>query len=100
MCSWLRPRGYLQVVNPQYLYIFFRGRPNIAWQQSATCFLALTGAEASYADLGHFSVASMRARFTSPCFSSAGEISETSAIGLVDLVLVLHMTWRWRRSPA
>ena len=50
----------LQVANPQNLYIFFRGRPSIAWQQTATCFLALTGAEASYADLGHFSVASIR----------------------------------------
>ncbi len=48
------------MINPYYLYVFFRGNPNVAWQQTATCFLALTGAEASYADLGHFSVASMR----------------------------------------
>ena len=49
-----------QVINPYYLYVFFRNRQFIAWEQMATIFLALTGAEASYADLGHFTAASIR----------------------------------------
>ncbi|KAK9828620.1 hypothetical protein WJX72_001128 [[Myrmecia] bisecta] len=52
-----------KVISPYYLYVFFRDHPTTAWQQGATIFLCLTGAEASYADLGHFSRPAIRLAF-------------------------------------
>lgn len=51
---WLKLNCCLQAINPYYLYRFFTtGQESAldAWKSTATIFLCLTGAEASYADL-------------------------------------------------
>jgi KUP system potassium uptake protein len=42
-------------LSPHYGYYFFSENPTRGWQQLAGIFLAITGAEACFADLGHFS---------------------------------------------
>ena len=51
-----------QAINPYYLGKFFKSgvSADAAWRSTASIFLCLTGAEASYADLGHFTKTSIR----------------------------------------
>lgn len=54
MVKLIDPDCYLQAINPYYLYRFFttgQNSPLDAWKSTASIFLCLTGAEASYADL-------------------------------------------------
>jgi len=53
---------FLQAINPYYLYRFFTSgvSADLAWRSTASIFLCLTGAEASYADMGHFTRKSIR----------------------------------------
>lgn len=50
--------------NPVYIYYFFSNNPNRAWFSLGGCLLCITGAEAMFADLGHFSVRSVQIAFT------------------------------------
>jgi K+ transporter len=53
---------FLQAINPYYLYRFFTSgvSADLAWRSTASIFLCITGAEASYADMGHFTRKSIR----------------------------------------
>ncbi|PKI53948.1 hypothetical protein CRG98_025650, partial [Punica granatum] len=46
----------LRAVNPAYIYYFFKKNSGLAWSALGGCVLCITGAEAMFADLGHFTV--------------------------------------------
>ncbi|KAL5826694.1 hypothetical protein ACOSQ3_018530 [Xanthoceras sorbifolium] len=50
--------------NPAYIYLFFKKNTSDAWSALGGCVLCVTGAEAMFADLGHFSVKSIQIAFT------------------------------------
>ncbi|XAR48054.1 hypothetical protein NMG60_11030757 [Bertholletia excelsa] len=54
----------LRAFNPAYVYLFFKKNAGNAWSALGGCVLCITGAEAMFADLGHFSVRSIQIAFT------------------------------------
>ncbi|HEV2044709.1 MAG TPA: KUP/HAK/KT family potassium transporter, partial [Sphingomicrobium sp.] len=46
--------GILAALSPQYAVEFFAANPKVAFLAMGSVFLAMTGAEALYADMGHF----------------------------------------------
>ncbi|KAL3835554.1 hypothetical protein ACJIZ3_010290 [Penstemon smallii] len=58
----------VKAVNPAYIYLFFNKNGFKAWSALGGCVLCITGAEAMFADLGHFSVPSIQIAFTSVVF--------------------------------
>ncbi|PIA62112.1 hypothetical protein AQUCO_00200246v1 [Aquilegia coerulea] len=58
----------LRAFNPAYIYFFFKRNTAKAWSALGGCVLCVTGAEAMFADLGHFSVLSIQVAFTCVVF--------------------------------
>ncbi|XP_058112288.1 potassium transporter 23 isoform X3 [Magnolia sinica] len=58
----------LRAFNPFYIYLFFQRNSRKAWSALGGCVLCITGAEAMFADLGHFSVISIQIAFTCVVF--------------------------------
>ncbi|KAJ6721429.1 POTASSIUM TRANSPORTER 12-RELATED [Salix viminalis] len=58
----------LKALNPAYIYFFFKKNSSAAWSALGGCVLCITGAEAMFADLGHFSVQSVQIAFTCVVF--------------------------------
>uniref|UniRef100_A0A7N0TEU4 Potassium transporter n=1 Tax=Kalanchoe fedtschenkoi TaxID=63787 RepID=A0A7N0TEU4_KALFE len=58
----------LRAFNPVYIYLFFSHNSLKAWSALGGCVLCITGAEAMFADLGHFTVLSIQIAFTSVVF--------------------------------
>ncbi|KAF3622302.1 Potassium transporter 7 [Capsicum annuum] len=58
----------LRALNPAYIYLFFKKNSINGWSALGGCVLCITGAEAMFADLGHFSVKSIQIAFTSVVF--------------------------------
>ncbi|XP_016494273.1 putative potassium transporter 12 isoform X2 [Nicotiana tabacum] len=58
----------LRALNPAYIYLFFKKNSTNGWSALGGCVLCITGAEAMFADLGHFSVKSIQIAFTSVVF--------------------------------
>ncbi|OIV93082.1 hypothetical protein TanjilG_20744 [Lupinus angustifolius] len=58
----------LRAVNPAYIYYFFKKNGKRAWSALGGCVLCITGAEAMFADLGHFSVRAIQIAFTCVVF--------------------------------
>ena len=56
---------------PSYMYYYWSGRSGEAWRELGAVMLSITGAEALYADLGHFSRPAIRVG--APCFSQRGQ---------------------------
>ncbi|CAN0925504.1 Putative potassium transporter 12 [Linum grandiflorum] len=54
----------LRALNPAYIYFFFQKNGFAAWSALGGCVLCITGAEAMFADLGHFSVKAIQIAFT------------------------------------
>ncbi|XP_062110266.1 putative potassium transporter 12 [Humulus lupulus] len=54
----------LRAFNPMYIFLFFKKNSSQAWSALGGCVLCITGAEAMFADLGHFSVRSIQFAFT------------------------------------
>ncbi|KAM7484253.1 hypothetical protein LguiA_000262 [Lonicera macranthoides] len=54
----------VKAINPAYIYLFFKKNSSKAWSALGGCVLCITGAEAMFADLGHFSVPSIQIAFT------------------------------------
>ncbi|KAG8492895.1 hypothetical protein CXB51_010270 [Gossypium anomalum] len=54
----------IKAVNPAYIYFFFKKNSKDAWSALGGCILCITGAEAMFADLGHFSVPAIQIAFT------------------------------------
>ncbi|CAN4110278.1 unnamed protein product [Withania somnifera] len=58
----------LRALNPAYIFLFFKKNSTNGWSALGGCVLCITGAEAMFADLGHFSVKSIQIAFTSVVF--------------------------------
>ncbi|OEL25506.1 Potassium transporter 23 [Dichanthelium oligosanthes] len=58
----------VRAFNPWYIYLFFNTNGIKAWSALGGCVLCITGAEAMFADLGHFSVKSIQVAFTAVVF--------------------------------
>ncbi|XP_043726112.1 putative potassium transporter 12 isoform X2 [Telopea speciosissima] len=58
----------IKALNPAYIYYFFKRNSAKAWSALGGCVLCITGAEAMFADLGHFSVVSIQIAFTCVVF--------------------------------
>ncbi|CAH9139975.1 unnamed protein product [Cuscuta epithymum] len=58
----------VRALNPAYIYLFFSKNSTQAWSALGGCVLCITGAEAMFADLGHFSVRSIQIAFTGAVF--------------------------------
>ncbi|OIV94519.1 hypothetical protein TanjilG_25581 [Lupinus angustifolius] len=58
----------LRAINPAYIYYFFKKNGKHAWSALGGCVLCITGAEAMFADLGHFSVQAIQIAFTCVVF--------------------------------
>ncbi|XP_026402313.1 putative potassium transporter 12 [Papaver somniferum] len=58
----------IRAFNPAYIYYFFKRNGIKAWSALGGCVLCITGAEAMFADLGHFSVISIQVAFTCVVF--------------------------------
>ncbi|GAB2214224.1 hypothetical protein Drorol1_Dr00018565 [Drosera rotundifolia] len=54
----------LKALNPAYIYLYFQKNTEDAWSSLGGCVLCITGAEAMFADLGHFSVRSIQIAFS------------------------------------
>lgn len=50
----IREPGALQALSPHWIWVYFRDEPRIAFLSLGAVVLAVTGAEALYADMGHF----------------------------------------------
>lgn len=58
----------VRALNPAYIYLFFKKNGAKGWSALGGCVLCITGAEAMFADLGHFSVPSIQIAFTAVVF--------------------------------
>ncbi|KAL0718697.1 hypothetical protein Bca4012_068020 [Brassica carinata] len=58
----------IRALNPYYIVLFFNKNSKHAWSALGGCVLCITGAEAMFADLGHFSVRSIQMAFTCVVF--------------------------------
>jgi KUP system potassium uptake protein len=58
----------VRALNPAYIYYFFKNNGKSAWSALGGCVLCITGAEAMFADLGHFSVSAIQIAFTCVVF--------------------------------
>lgn len=58
----------LRAFNPAYIFYFFKKNSFKAWSSLGGCVLCITGAEAMFADLGHFTVPSIQIAFTCVVF--------------------------------
>ncbi|MEW5312655.1 MAG: hypothetical protein WDW38_004272 [Sanguina aurantia] len=55
--------GILRALNPAYIYYFFANNGSAGWVMLGGVMLCITGAEAMFADLGHFNAISIRLSF-------------------------------------
>lgn len=58
----------VRALNPAYIYYFFKNNGKSAWSALGGCVLCITGAEAMFADLGHFTVPAIQIAFTCVVF--------------------------------
>ncbi|XP_030521167.1 potassium transporter 6-like [Rhodamnia argentea] len=59
-----------QALSPYYIYIFLRKTRREGWMSLGGILLCITGSEAMFADLGHFSQLSIKIAFTSMVYPS------------------------------
>ncbi|CAL0314054.1 unnamed protein product [Lupinus luteus] len=59
-----------KALSPYYIFLFFRKTHNGGWMALGGVFLCVTGSEAMFADLGHFSQLSIKIAFTSVVYPS------------------------------
>ncbi|PNX78835.1 potassium transporter 12-like protein, partial [Trifolium pratense] len=58
----------LRAINPAYISYFIKKSGKKAWSAFGGCVLCVTGSEAMFADLGHFSVRAIQIAFTCMVF--------------------------------
>ncbi|KQK03685.1 potassium transporter 6 [Brachypodium distachyon] len=54
----------LKAVSPHYIYYYFAKNGFVGWEQLGAVILCITGAEAMFADLGHFNKSSIQLAFS------------------------------------
>ncbi|KAI3407353.1 Potassium transporter [Psidium guajava] len=59
-----------QALSPYYMYVFLRKTRREGWMSLGGILLCITGSEAMFADLGHFSQLSIKIAFTSMVYPS------------------------------
>ena len=57
-------------LSPHYMFIFWRDARKEGWEVMAGVLLCITGVEAMYADLGHFSRRAVQVNIMSPCITA------------------------------
>ncbi|KAL3690594.1 hypothetical protein R1sor_016903 [Riccia sorocarpa] len=62
--------GVFKAFSPAYVYYFFRDNKKDAWFMLGGIVLCITGAEAMYADMGHFDKRSIQVAFTMMVYPS------------------------------
>ncbi|TMW99249.1 hypothetical protein EJD97_002843 [Solanum chilense] len=62
--------GVLRAFNPMYIFHYFKRNGKNGWLSLGGVFLCITGSEAMFADLGHFSVRSIQISFSCLVFPS------------------------------
>uniref|UniRef100_A0A0D9V9W9 Potassium transporter n=1 Tax=Leersia perrieri TaxID=77586 RepID=A0A0D9V9W9_9ORYZ len=60
----------LKAVSPHYIYYYFAKNKRIGWEQLGAVILCITGAEAMFADMGHFNKSSIQLAFSTVVFPS------------------------------
>ncbi|XP_028776960.1 potassium transporter 5-like [Neltuma alba] len=60
--------GVLRAFNPKYIFDYFKRNGKQGWISLGGVFLCITGSEAMFADLGHFSVRAVQISFTCVTF--------------------------------
>ncbi|KAL3654094.1 Potassium transporter 6 [Castilleja foliolosa] len=63
------PRVY-KALSPYYMYIFLKKTQSGGWRSLGSILLCITGSEAMFADLGHFTQQSIKIAFTSIVYPS------------------------------
>ncbi|XP_010676388.2 potassium transporter 7 isoform X2 [Beta vulgaris subsp. vulgaris] len=56
--------GVYRALSPYYIYKFFKQTQKVGWSSIGGLLLCITGSEAMFVDLGHFSTASIRIAFS------------------------------------
>lgn len=59
-----------RALSPHYMYYFWSGNASEAWHSLGNIMLCVTGAEALYADMGHFNALSIRISFLGVVYPS------------------------------
>ncbi|BAD87337.1 putative potassium transporter [Oryza sativa Japonica Group] len=60
----------LKAVSPHYIYYYFAKNKRVGWEQLGAVILCITGAEAMFADMGHFNKSSIQVAFSTAVFPS------------------------------
>ncbi|XP_062230395.1 potassium transporter 6-like [Phragmites australis] len=60
----------LKAVSPHYIYYYFARNKRVGWEQLGAVILCITGAEAMFADLGHFNKSSIQVAFSTLVYPS------------------------------
>ncbi|KAG8078989.1 hypothetical protein GUJ93_ZPchr0007g5655 [Zizania palustris] len=60
----------LKAVSPHYIYYYFAKNKKLGWEQLGAVILCITGAEAMFADMGHFNKSSIQVAFSTVVFPS------------------------------
>ncbi|KAI5002622.1 hypothetical protein ZWY2020_027272 [Hordeum vulgare] len=60
----------LKALNPYYIYCYFARNGAVGWEQLGAVILCITGAEAMFADLGHFNKRSIQVAFSTVVYPS------------------------------
>ncbi|KAM1346685.1 hypothetical protein ACFX13_036710 [Malus domestica] len=58
--------GVIRALSPYYIYNFFKITGRVGWSSLGGIVLCITGTEAMFADLGHFSKLSIRVAYSQP----------------------------------
>ena len=68
-------------LSPHYMFIFWRDARKDGWEVMAGVLLCITGVEAMYADLGHFSRRAVQVNITYPCITCTSmHVSQTQVV--------------------
>ncbi|KAL6839916.1 hypothetical protein ACP4OV_029726 [Aristida adscensionis] len=60
----------LKAASPHYIYLYFARNKRLGWEQLGAVILCITGAEAMFADMGHFNRSSIQAAFSALVYPS------------------------------
>lgn len=60
----------LKAVSPHYIFVYFVRNKRAGWEQLGAIVLCITGAEAMFADLGHFNKSSIQMAFSAVVYPS------------------------------
>lgn len=100
----VREPGVLQALSPHWIFLYFRDEPRIAFLSLGAVVLAVTGAEALYADMGHFGRAAIARAwawivFPALVVSYLGQAAEVVHSGRISANPFFSLVPSWGRLP-